>query len=1010
MSKWIFRIFSIIIILFVSLLIYIEVNREEIVRQLVSELNKSLKTPVTYDDSDVSLLRSFPHLQVSLYDIAVKDSLIKELPLIQMGEFSVNLNLIDAIRNNRDITIERLILSDGDINIITGRNGDPNYAIFKESNETTDDTLAQPDITLNAYQIKSVNIRYIDIPAGSSYNIQSIESKGSLKFLSEGIFVKNEASMKVNGGPLESPLSIVADIGLRISPAYDDYTIEPSSLKINHLPVEIGGNLTLSDDDIYSYNIDFKSPSTDVKELFSLLPQVYRNDYESIISQGTFSLKGQVNGFSNADYPKYHIELSVKDGKVKYPDLPKSIDRVAFDLIADNNAYETYYSVIDLKNIMLKMGQSQVGGMLNARSIKGNHQLKVDLDTDLDMSDVYESFKWTDITSLSGILKGNAKLATTIDDKSGEPILNDQIFSANMELKNFALVQGQGENTTIKSASVNGTKDILEYKVEELDYPGISSVHIDGHLVKPLSLLEESGRIQGDAKISVRQIDYIKLSAVSDTAATTSYAIPHISIDITGVIDEVIYPPYLLKGITADGKLSEKESQLNFNIASINDQSLAGTAVLTNLLQYGLNNDTLRGFVDIRSAELNLEQLMGDTTSDTSSASEPIIPPNIDLSVNYDVDRVTYNNIDLSKAIGDMTISDRKVSIKNQAKLFDGELLFTAIFDDANPLKRNINLSVEIKKISFARTAAQIKLFNTILPIAPYFQGEYNGTFNWASDLSEAYYPVLNTVSAFGEIETKNGAITNFLPVDTVLQFFNGKVAKSEWKLSDIKRYFLIRDGRVVIKEVELTKEDIKVSFNGSHGFDQTLDYNMILTIPQGKLNIDKLSSFIASKLKVSDKLKNLTNNVDIDLVLRIGGKFTRPSFDVLDVRVRKGDVVESLTDAARQTIENEKTKVENTIKDTLNVVKNTVKDSLESLKNKAEGKIDSVRSEIDNSIKTSKNEIDSTFNTMLDSLKAGNIDSLGNKIDDLFKGQQDKINILKGKLKTNILKKKDKN
>ena len=51
--------------------------------------------------------------------------------------------------------------------------------------------------------------------------------------------------------------------------------------------------------------------------------------------------------------------------------------------------------------------------------------------------------------------------------------------------------------------------------------------------------------------------------------------------------------------------------------------------------------------------------------------------------------------------------------------------------------------------------------------------------------------------------------------------------------------------------------------------------------------------------------------------------------------------------------------------------------------------------------------EIEGQVITIIDSLKAGNVDSLTSKINDIFKGQESKIEKIKDKIKFPIFKKK---
>ena len=97
-------------------------------------------------------------------------------------------------------------------------------------------------------------------------------------------------------------------------------------ITLNNLKVTADGSFQLVNDSTYNMDIKFKSPSNDFKDILSLIPAVYKNDFDKIKTSGSALFNGFVKGtYSPQQMPAYDVNLEVKDGFFQYPDLPKPV-------------------------------------------------------------------------------------------------------------------------------------------------------------------------------------------------------------------------------------------------------------------------------------------------------------------------------------------------------------------------------------------------------------------------------------------------------------------------------------------------------------------------------------------------------------------------------------------------------------------------------------------------------------------------------------------------------------
>jgi len=199
------------------------------------------------------------------------------------------------------------------------------------------------------------------------------------------------------------------------------------------------------------------------------------------------------------------------------------------------------------------------------------------------------------------------------------------------------------------------------------------------------------------------------------------------------------------------------------------------------------------------------------------------------------------------------------------------------------------------------------------------------------------------------------------------------------------------------------------MSLSGSHSFSQDLDYQVVIDIPKNKLKTDQLLGFVQDKFKFSDRLKSSVDGVKVQVILYMGGTVTKPTFSVQKINLKNGSIVENIQDQVTNTIEQKKDSIENTIKDTIAATREMVLEKIDSTKDAILSQIDSTKEVIVNTIdsnivsiedlvSTETEKLKEEGTTIIDSIKAGNVDSLMNKIEDLFGQKKNKIDSLKKK------------
>ena len=998
MIKWLIRIVIFLVLLIGVAILAVELNKKAIIKKVVDSVNAELTTPITYQSADVSFLSTFPSLGVQLKDVSIDG-----VPaLMELGTFQVALNIIEALQNKESYTIKKLKLADGTITAYTDREGNTNYDITKESSGSSNSS----NVSLESFGLDHINLRYIDQQSNTKISLDDINADGSIDYLNENIDVDLDYDAIVDGGFINDHLNINGSGSVHLTDNMTELSFEQLKTSINDLPINTSGFVNLGPSG--SYDISISSPETEVKKLASLLNVFYENEYRSLKSSGTYDLVGKLYGNSSGAYPIYDIALKLKDGSLTYPGLPKSIDKLDADISLSNTAQTRAFTDIIINNVDLASGENYVKGIGNIKSTSGGYAVDVDSDFELNLNDLEECIPLEQGTELAGIFDGRLAINTAINKSFG--LLSDggELFDINVIGRDINY-SSQTETYQIEELTVEGSDESLSYTLQAANLSIAQGLDIKGSLKEPLTLLSDQEATTGVLNMAIAKIDYIDDSTTESESINNSYPIPQIDLITELSIDEINYSSYSIQGLKGTGNISDASSKLEFTADGVNNNIITGKGNLDKLLQYGLNGDTLSGDLTLYSPDLNLDSFISDDTTSTDGVTE-LLPDNIDLDISYDVGKATLYGIDLTKALGDLNIAGEQVTMSQQAQFLDGDITLTGQFDDFVDGVGGVVIDVDVKEVSLSQTAEKVKLMNMILPLSKYIQGDFDMVFELKTDIDQNYLPDLNSISAFGQLKTKDGAINGFAPIDTFLSFIQRSTTDKTWQIENLSRYFLVEDGRVVVKEMSMTRDDIQLSYEGTHGFNQDIDYHVTMSLPSSKFNMQKAVSLLANKGILSDQLATLTEDVRVEIDAYVSGNLLKPRIKLTDIAIAKGSIRESITERITETVEDKKEEVEQTVRDTIDHVRNTVVDSLNTIKDDIIAKKDSVQQVLVSEIDSSKKEIEGQVITIIDSLKAGNVDSLTSKINDIFKGQESKIEQIKGKIKFPVFKKKSGN
>nr|WP_294780065.1 AsmA family protein [uncultured Flavobacterium sp.] len=384
--------------------------------------------------------------------------------------------------------------------------------------------------------------------------------------------------------------------------------------------------------------------------------------------------------------------------------------------------------------------------------------------------------------------------------------------------------------------------------------------------------------------------------------------------------------------------------------ATTGKSDISINGVLENFYGFMFKKQELRGNFNMSSNQLAVDDFMttGEPAkTDTKTPAKPAeamkIPAFLNCTLNAKATTVLYDNLKLKDVSGRLLIKDEKATLENfKTNIFGGSIgLNGAVSTKAKIPTFDMNLG--FNQVDIAQTFTQLDMMKKIAPIAGIINGKLNSTIKLNGNLdAKELTPDLKSIS--GDLIGQLLSTTVNSQNSTLLKALSSNVKfvdLNKVNLNDIKAALTFENGKVNIKPFDIKYQDIKVTVGGTHGFDQTMNYNLKFDVPAKYLGteannlISKLSSADAAKLdnipinavlsgnfsnpKISTDMKTAVTNLTTQLVNQQKEKLTQKGTAALTDLINKNTKAKDTTQAAKTEKEQKTQEVTKKASDLLN-------------------------------------------------------------------------------------------
>jgi len=485
----------------------------------------------------------------------------------------------------------------------------------------------------------------------------------------------------------------------------------------------------------------------------------------------------------------------------------------------------------------------------------------------------------------------------------------------------------------------NMTIDLSEFSFKMAGNPFNFSL-----LVKtPMSDPQLKGRVDGEIILSqIREVYPLEdgddlegklISRVSFEGKLSS--LENENYDEFQFLGSLLMEGVLYKTTAIDQAVLIEKAQLNFSPAYldlvtfkmlIGGNDLSAKGKIENFMPYIFGDGTLDGKLETGSEYFNLTELMPesegsleDTTSyeiptgepaDTVAVASIEIPGNINFSLNTNFKQLIYANIEMNNVVGIIFIRDKAVRLdKLRMDILDGTANLSGKFDTNIPEGPVADIEFDITNIDIQKAYTTFGIMEKLVPIAEKTQGTFSTSLTLNTLLDNEMMPVYETMNGGGKLNTSSITIENINTLNKLSDMLKMPELK-RLKSDPINLTYEFIDGRVRVQPFDLKYQDMNANLGGSTGFDQTIDYDMKLTVPRDKFGgqanaiLDNLIS------QANSQGTNFSVGETVDVNVKIGGTLTDPQLKT-GLAGGAGNMKEGLNKKAQEELEKQKQKLE---------------------------------------------------------------------------------------------------
>ncbi|MCD6565375.1 MAG: hypothetical protein J7K53_05485 [Bacteroidales bacterium] len=670
--------------------------------------------------------------------------------------------------------------------------------------------------------------------------------------------------------------------------------------------------------------------------------------YEDLFSKITASLQDfnfLLSGNMSADFTELKINSSIGDIDFRYGGMRyvrNAVLKMSAEIGADmNNMIFTFKdNSISLNDLgigfdgKIEMPDDNIAIDLTFASVDNKFRSLLSMVPAVYLKD-FEEIKTSGAITLKGKVNGIYSSAdSTLPDISLEIIVDNAMFS-------YPDLPKSVENINVRTnIFVDGTdmdKTMVNLDRFHLDIAG-NPVDASLKLRTPISDPDISGSFKTNMDLQ-SIVDIIPMEDVVLKGFVNA------DLEFGGSMS--MYEKEMYEDIKADGTISLKDFEFNspdlpqkvviskagmqFSpeyvelselsiILGKSDINLNGK--VENFIPFVFEDKTIRGTLDLSSANLDINELMPETEeevenveTDSVALSVIKVPENIDFEFTSKLDHIEFSNLIIDNTSGKIVVRDGKVVLDGlQMDLLQGSMKIDGEYNTTDMTKPGVEFDMDVTGIDIPSAFNAFNTVQKLMPAAEGLKGNISTTLSFNSLLGEDLMPVIETINGYGKLQSESIQVVNSGTLDKISSALKLKKDMSN-TFKDLNISFKIIDGRIYVEPFKASLGSIDMVIGGDQGIDQTLNYLVKMTVPRASFGTGANQVIEGLAAKASAKGLKIDPGEKVNVDVKVTGTVTDPKI-ALDMKSNSENAIKAVKKQVEEKIVKEVEKKKEEVKE----------------------------------------------------------------------------------------------
>ncbi len=574
----------IFVLLLAAVILLPVIFKDDLVRLVKQEVNENLDARVEFGEFGMSLFRSFPDFSFSIEQVSVVGiGDFEGDTLVSVGKLDLTVDLLSVIFGD-EILVKEIAIEDLDVRAKVLRDGRANWDITKKVGV---DEVKEPEVAAGppadspyAFSLKSLhvsrsNVSYADdqrdIYAGLDGLDFSLRGDFAKGFTTLGTEMAVSAVTLDMGGIKylnRAELDFHADIDADLTNG--EYTLKDNELRLNQLYLGWEGSVSVPESGP-ELDIRFKAKQTDVKNILSLVPVVYTRDFERVEASGKLALDGHVRGGYQEDMlPEFGVKLTVEEGRFKYPDLPRSAERISVMMNVTNPGGDLDRTMIAVHKFHVEIAGNPLDARLVIKTPVSDPEIHCAVEGKIDLDSIGDVIPLEEGEKISGVITSDIRISgkvSAIEKKEFDKF--QAVGGLTVKGMNYTS-RDLPRGITIDNAALRFSPQYVDLSTLECRI-GRSDISAKGKVENfiPYAMTDDAV-LMGRGELKSRFLDLgefmadeteSKAGEAAETSPFSAIEVPaNLDLEISSALDRVVYGNMTMDGVK--GKLKVKDRVL----------------------------------------------------------------------------------------------------------------------------------------------------------------------------------------------------------------------------------------------------------------------------------------------------------------------------------------------------------------------------------------------------------------------------------------------------------------